>query len=93
MTANAGRSARFDFFSDPSHGWLRVPRPVIDAMGIAPSAYSFHHLGWAYLEEDCDATRFLDAWKSAHGCMPTIIDRIPCREDSHIRRYARFEEV
>lgn len=85
--------SQFDFFSDQSHGWLRVPQPVVDAMGLRPSRFSYHHLGWAYLEEDCDASAFLEAWEAAHGSEPTVIERIPSVEDSHIRRYARFEGV
>jgi len=64
------------FFSDPGHGWLEVPLQMIEELLIAPkiSPYSYidcsatapHTHGTAYLEEDCDATIFLAAWKRTH---------------------------
>ncbi len=82
--------ARFDFFSDPCHGWLRVPMPVLDVMNVRPSSCSYRNGDWAYLEEDCDAPRFLRAWEQVHGCAPVVVEREPSRQDSHIRRYAHF---
>jgi hypothetical protein len=53
--------------TDPGHGWLEVPRGLLDTLGIAAaiSPYSYIKGDRAYLEEDCDAGRFLDAMKAA----------------------------
>ena len=47
------------FFSDPSHGWLRVPLREVKGSGIYISSYSYMDGEYAYLEEDLDATTFI----------------------------------
>ena len=57
------------FHTDPGHGWLEVPRNLLIESGIIGkvSRYSYqdthapHHV---YLEEDCDASLFVDAMKA-----------------------------
>jgi len=55
----------YKFIADGGHGWLRVPTKELVELGIADmvSAYSsFSPDGnYTYLEEDCDATLFIDA--------------------------------
>ena len=57
------------FVSDPGHGWLVVPLVDIARIGIADSisCYSFIDVSnsVAYLEEDCDVTRYLEALTAA----------------------------
>lgn len=50
-------------FTDPGHGWLRVPLSLINYLGIAPliTGYSYVDDKNAYLEEDCDLSTFLCA--------------------------------
>jgi hypothetical protein len=60
--------SKFDFHYDAGHGWLKVH--VYDArdVGLDPedfTAYSYKHGDHLYLEEDCDAGRFLAAWEKA----------------------------
>ncbi len=45
------------FYSTPGHGYLRVPRSMIERSGIADciSQFSTFSARYAYLEEDCDA--------------------------------------
>ena len=81
---------KFQFFTDPGHGWLRVPLETVDALGVKPSKFSYRNTQWAYLEEDCDVTLFMVAWHDAHGCLPTLVHREPSNVDSPIRRYKRF---
>lgn len=50
----------YTWFTDPGHGWLRVP--VADIKGHPVSAYSFTDGVYAYLEEDCDAGYLLDQY-------------------------------
>lgn len=57
----------FTLHSDPGHGWLEVPRGLLDTLGIAAdiSPHSYIRGDTAYLEEDCDASRFAEAMKTA----------------------------
>lgn len=63
-------SGKFTFHSDPGHGWLEVPRTLLDALGIAGAITRFSFESWdgatVYLEEDCDMDTF-DRAVQAHG--------------------------
>ena len=84
----------YTFHADPGHGWLAVPCVELTALRIAGriSAYSYMCQGIAYLEEDCDAAVFVEAYKQANGCEPAI-SYTHTNSDSRIRRYARFAGV
>ncbi len=58
----------YDFYSDPSHGWLKVPIAELKRLGIANkiSRCSYMRGKFAYLEEDADATLFVNT-KKARG--------------------------
>jgi len=81
---------RFDFYSDPQHGWLKVPRQLLVTLGIATaiSPYSYQRGDWAYLEEDVDCSRFCRAM-AAQGNTFTVRQRGANRL-SRIRGYASF---
>lgn len=51
------------WLTDPGHGWLVVEMDKVRAAGIVPTKYSYYEPGrdLAYLEEDVDATAFLQA--------------------------------
>ena len=55
--------AYYTFFTDSGHGWLKVPVAELLELGIEDeiSHYSYLFGDWAYLEEDCDMARFIDA--------------------------------
>ena len=90
------KTQKLTFHCDPSHGWLEVNREDIDALGIADqiSAYSYamaathKRAGMVYLEEDCDASLFLDAAKAA-GWTIQIVEKYTA-EDSPICKYPAF---
>lgn len=65
MTAKTARPLKLKFFSDPGHGWLRVPRKVLADLGIEKdiTACSYQKNDWVYLEEDDDCSTFIDAAK------------------------------
>lgn len=69
----------FVFHIDPGHGWLQVTREDMQAVGLAPhcfSRYSYRDSrGHFYLEEDCDASKFWEAYKAKHGKAPDITER------------------
>lgn len=66
----------YRFFSDIGHGWLKVPYTELESLGIENtiSEYSYRDSGFAYLEEDCDAYRFIEAKKKINQA-PKIIAR------------------
>jgi hypothetical protein len=49
------------FHTDPGHGWLQVPLSEVKALHIEVSRYSYRDDKFAYLEEDCDAPKFMKA--------------------------------
>ena len=79
---------KFDFYSDPGHGWIKVPVSLLEKLGIADkiTPYSYRRGDFAYLEADCDAGTFIVAYKEATGdypnCRPHIADK-----SSKIRSY------
>ena len=59
---------KFNFFTDPGHGWLKVKRQELIDLGIKDkiSGYSYEKGDAVYLEEDRDASIFADAWEAKH---------------------------
>lgn len=82
----------FTFFSDPSHGWLKVERADAFELGLTASDFSkFTYIGdhgAFFLEEDCDAPKFLRAFEARHGAKPVINER-HTNANSSIRSYRR----
>lgn len=53
----------FNFHTDPSHGWLEVSVSGVESVGLKStdfSDYSYRSGNTLYLEEDCDATKFIN---------------------------------
>ena len=82
------------FYSDPSHGWLRVPKQILSELGIEKEISSFSYMKgkYVYLEEDADLTLFaekvqnFDEWKE-------LMSESYSDSSSAIRRYSRYEIV
>lgn len=99
MTANRRPlgALRLNFYSDPAHGWLRVPIALLEELRLTEriSPYSYWErpaprgTGWAYLEEDRDATLFRNAMQSA-GILFTIHEMPQAQFSSRIRRLRSF---
>jgi hypothetical protein len=87
------KTLKLSFHCDPSHGWLEVNRADVDALNIADkiSPYSYLNGDRVFLEEDCDASHFLEVAK-AHQWTINIQEKYTNR-DSFIRAYPRFERV
>ena len=70
-----GIASKIVFISDPGHGWLKVPLSELDTLDIREqiSEYSFLDSQFAYLEEDSDASVYLNARK-AKGFNDPIFD-------------------
>jgi len=59
----------FDFYSDPGHGWVKVSVGELVKVDLLPSdfsTYSYRRGDTLYLEEDCDAPKFLKFWAQAY---------------------------
>jgi len=83
----------YTFYSDPSHGWLEVPNIELQELDIFNkiSQYSYINKDMAYLEEDCDANIFINAYKLKYSKNPNIYEPI---EDNHlIRSFKRFNKA
>jgi hypothetical protein len=82
----------FTFHTDNGHGWLEVSRAEVLALGFTAADFSQYSYikdgGTLYLEEDCDATKFVTAWQAKHGRKPEFREK-HCNGSSHIRRYRR----
>src|SRR5690349_20594836 len=85
----------YEFFSDPGHGWLKVPLKEIEQLGLLDkiSNCSYANAGYIYLEEDCDLPLFLQA---KYGDQPrkeiwqSEIMRHHTNNASRIRTYAPY---
>jgi hypothetical protein len=84
----------FNYYSDPGHGWLKVPLSLLDQLGITNkiTRYSHTRKGFAYLEEDQDASTFMEAFRARFGISPKIREYCARSKSSKIRSYDHFNE-
>jgi hypothetical protein len=71
--------AQLKWISDSGHGWLEVPtQNVLDA-GVVPSQYSYisDDRLMTYLEEDCDASKYLVAVGKHTLGVAALLEGIP----------------
>jgi hypothetical protein len=80
----------FRAFSDPGHGWLRVPYSELERLDIADkiTRYSYQKGSNVFLEEDCDLTTFLAARNARNE--PVKIQTVSIDRSSRIRSYASY---
>ncbi len=80
-------STHLTFINDPGHGWLKVPLADIAALGIETqiTPYSYIEGAFAYLEEDCDAPRYLAALTAQSLPQPEITDQ-------YVERFSRDKD-
>lgn len=86
----------FKFYSDPGHGWLRVTLADIAKVGLTTedfTDYSYRSEGGGvlYLEEDCDAPVFVNAWEGTFGRRPSFTEVY--RDRTNIRSLPGIHEV
>lgn len=86
---NASHTHKLPFFSDPSHGWLRVPKALVAKLAMPVTRYSYQRGLYAYLEEDCDMQTFHDAMQRA-GLPYEIVVKPQTERPSCIRSYERM---
>lgn len=81
---------KFDFYSDPGHAWLKVPKQLLAKLGISSkiTPYSYERGNFAYLEEDSDAYLFIKTMKE-HGFTVAFKEHFTNRS-SKIRNYSSY---
>lgn len=81
----------FDIYSDPGHGWMKVPKAMLVQLGIASkiTKYSYMRGDHAFLEEDQDLTTFVKA-AEAHGITVKYREHI-ANKQSRIRNYEPYK--
>lgn len=84
-----------DYIIDPGHGWIKVPLTLLNEWHLLDhiTSYSYIRLGtresFAYLEEDRDASVFMDAAKQ-RGVSIKLRGRHAREKDSKVRGYERY---
>lgn len=81
----------YKFYCDPGHGWMAVKVQELHELGIMfkISPYSYLRGKTAYLEEDCDAALFFNAYRDKHGVDPKYT-YVHTDNRSAIRNYDRY---
>ena len=86
----------FIFYSDAGHGWLEVSSSTLVQVGMVPSQFSKYSYADRkgavpvyYLEEDCDASKFLAVWEAKTGRKAEFHDA-PYQVTSFIRSLDRI---
>ena len=82
---------KLNMISDPGHGWLSVNIKDLIALKIDDkiSSYSYLNKSCVYLEEDSDASIYLNAAKEA-GWKVTVTEKYQDR--TAIRSYAHYSQ-
>ena len=82
----------FHSFSDPGHGWVRVPVKELVRMDIAHkiTPYSYLKGDIAFLEEDVDLTLFVERKREMNEEF-TIQEYSSTERQSKIRSYCRYD--
>jgi len=81
----------YRFYSDAMHGWVAVKRKELEALNILDkiSGYSYQRGKTVYLEEDRDATLFLNKLKELDI---TYYFKESHKDNSPIRSYEYFKK-
>lgn len=81
---------KYFFYDDPAHAWLKVEKSELERLGILNdiSQYSYIKGDYVYLEEDMDATSFIEA-KEKFG-EKVEFENVSTDNRSKIRSYDSF---
>ena len=82
----------YDFYEDPSHGWLKVSLKELVSLGIQSdiSRYSYIKGENAYLEEDCDMPKFVKAKYNSGVTHIKYREHVARERYSKIRSYYQY---
>lgn len=81
----------FRSYSDPGHGWAKVPKKLLRELQIADkiTTHSYMRGEFAFLEEDCDLSTFHKAME-ARGITPKYKGSCTAYARSKIRSYSFY---
>ena len=81
----------YKFHVDPGHGWLEVSKQELFDLDIYKqiSQFSYEKRGTVYLEEDCDARYFFEAYEKVAGHAPEFMI-VKHNYDAPCRKFPRF---
>jgi len=84
------KTKTYNVYADPSHAWVKVTIAELDKLGISKyiSEFSYVRGDYAYLEEDQDASTFIDELER-RGIEPKFKFHHTDKQ-SKIRGYASF---
>jgi hypothetical protein len=82
----------FAYSQDPGHGWILVPMPSLEALGlteadISPYSYRDPAVNLVALEEDMDASTFIRAFIEKYGFEPRLVED---QDGGRIRNWPKF---
>ena len=78
MLTTALRPVALVYHVDPGHGWIEVPGFLLRDMGLKVqdfSRYSYRHGDLFFLEEDCDALKFVGFYETMYGHKPQFREK------------------
>ena len=81
------------FYSDPSHGWLKVSRAELVFLGLKNeiSSHSYISNGYVYLDEDRDLPLFIEAKEAKYGISVEIDIKEVYEDPTPIRNYESYK--
>jgi len=85
---------KFKFYYDAAHGWLKVHKLDLYDVDLTPedfSSFSYRDGEWLYLEEDCDASKFIREWERKSDTFLKIVAHVDHGYDSPIRNLPRIK--
>ena len=88
-------SKTYKFYSDAGHAWLAVKLAELEALGVPLSSisnYSYLKGKTVYLEEDCDAPKFINKFIEKNQTQPFFV-HIEHNNPSPIRSYPQLFRV
>jgi hypothetical protein len=80
---------QYDFYADAGHGWLKVSLKELKELNLIDkiTCYSYVNKNYAFLEEDCDLSVFIEE-KKKRGVEIKFTQHHA--KQSKIRSYTRF---
>jgi len=84
------KTKTYKFHSDAGHGWLAVKRKELSELGIICeiSPFSYQRGDTVYLEEDCDAYKFVKRYEQILDKKCSFVEKY--HERTPIRSYEGF---
>ena len=83
---------KLNYHQDPGHGWLEVEQNDLDDVGLSYidfTSCSYANVDVLYLEEDCDMSLFIRAYKTKHGEGPEL-EEVLYNDECFIRSLPRL---